>query len=157
VCAVLGLAAAAACKESRPWPPRPASVHLGEDTCATCRMIVSEERFGAQVQDRSGRVSHFDDLGCLLEHARKGPVELEGAFVRDLRSGSWVAGPRAFILRSDALRSPMGSGLAALATREEGQAEAARHRGAKLMRLSDLWGKKEADWGARGPTARRSR
>ena len=61
-----------ACAHSEEWPPKPAVVHLGEDVCATCRMIISEERYGAQLHQKGKPVEFFDDYGCLL--IRKKPA-----------------------------------------------------------------------------------
>ncbi|MCI0605847.1 hypothetical protein L0156_22910, partial [bacterium] len=41
-----------ACGNSVQWPPKPAGVHLGEDSCAACKMIISQENYGAQLHQR---------------------------------------------------------------------------------------------------------
>jgi len=130
--------AAAACSRKPSWPPAAAAVHLGEDACGSCRMIISDERFGAQLHQRGGPVVQFDDLGCLLRALPPGGVDPVAIFVRGYPGGAWLRGDRAHVVRAHGFDAPMGSELAAFATREEAAAEAARHPGAVAQPLSDL-------------------
>ena len=154
IAALLALAAPA-CRKETPWPPPPAEVHLGEDDCSACKMIISEERFAAQVRTRAGGVTLFDDLGCLLEKGAAAHADPEGVFVRafdhdagsagkagasaPLRGSSgWVRGDEAFVVRSRGIRSPMGYGFAAFASKGAAEIEAARHPDAAVVPLAAL-------------------
>jgi copper chaperone NosL len=135
--AIVGLAAIGACRRREAWPPSPASVALGEDTCADCRMIVSDDRFGAQLHDRSGNVAVFDDAGCLRAYVSQRPFEIEGVFARSFRSRAWVRGDRAWVVESRALSSPMGHGVAAFEDEASARDEAARHPDGKARSLAE--------------------
>lgn len=131
---------AAGCGGAAAWPPAPAEVHLGEDACARCRMLVSDGRFAVQARRRAapGEVMAFDDLGCLVAEARKAPLELEGVFVQRFDGEGWVRGDAVQVVRSGDIASPMGSGCAGFATRASAEAEAARRPGASVSGLQEL-------------------
>jgi copper chaperone NosL len=138
VCVTLCLALAAACSRAPSWPPEPAELHLGEDACAECRMIISEARYAAQLRTRDGAVKLFDDLGCLLTHRRGTATDPLGVFVLTGDSPSWSRGDRVHVVQSRDFTSPMGYGLAAFASREAAEAEAPRHADASSMPLAQL-------------------
>src|SRR5262245_36198595 len=101
--AVLSLA----CGGAPPWPPPPAAVRLGEDACASCRMIVSDGRFAAQARDRAGAVDWFDDVGCLVERHGGAACDPRGVFVACAGDESWVRGDQGFAVRASGLATPM--------------------------------------------------
>jgi len=106
---------------ARSDPLAPPTVYYGQDVCAECGMIVSDERFAAAaiVPTDRGYVSLvFDDVGCLLRHdaASPGAVRL---FVRDFRADRWLTAATARFVHSRELRTPMASGVAAAASPEE--------------------------------------
>ncbi len=101
-------------------------------------MLISEERFGAQVHDRAGRVDHYDDVGCLAEHGRRATFDPQGAFVRPYGGGAWIPAGAAWVVRAADIRSPMGSGLAAFPSEAEARAEAGRHDEATVLPLAEL-------------------
>jgi copper chaperone NosL len=127
-----------ACSKPPPWPPVAVEPDLGHDACAHCRMIVSDERFAAQYHDRAGNVEFFDDLGCLLAaHAGEGG-DPQAAFVRSFDDARWLRGDEAFVVHASAFTSPMGSGLAAFATRPAAESEARGRAGATFLELATL-------------------
>ncbi|HSF40931.1 MAG TPA: hypothetical protein VLT87_14135 [Thermoanaerobaculia bacterium] len=136
--ASLFLVLAAACTRAPAWPPEPAELHLGEEPCAECRMLVSEARYAAQLRTPDGAVKVFDDLGCLLTHRRGTAYDPAGVFVLTGEPASWTRGDRAHVVHSGGFASPMGYGLAAFPTREAAEAEAARHAGAAAVPLERL-------------------
>lgn len=137
--ALAALALAAGCAgDPAPWPPDPAAVRLGEDECAACRMIISDDGFGAQLHHRSGRVEHFDDLGCLLYAAGTEPVDPQAVFTRAVDDAGWVRGDQAVIVRAPGIRSPMGYDLMAFADRASAEKEAARFPDAAITTLREL-------------------
>ena len=136
--AALGLGG---CSRRAAWPPSPAAVHLGEDACEACRMIISDEHFGAQLHVRGGEVSNYDDVGCLLMASAGRTLDPRGVFVRDYASGGWLRGDAAFVVTSPTLGSPMGYGQAAFASPQAAAGEAARHSGARVAALAELLGR----------------
>ena len=127
-----------ACARAPTWPPAPAALRAGEDSCAECRMIVSDARFAVQRHSPDGELEWFDDLGCLLEKHSPGDSDPAGVFVHDFEGDSWVRGDRGYAVRSDAVVSPMGYGWRAYASPEAAKAAAAGDASADVMAILDL-------------------
>jgi copper chaperone NosL len=105
----LGLWVAACVAEGVP----PATLQAG-DSCAFCRMVVSDPRFAAQIVAPGEEPRFFDDIGCLANQLRIGPTSAVAvAYVADHRTRAWVRASQAVYTRVDALSTPMGSHLLA--------------------------------------------
>jgi copper chaperone NosL len=133
--ALIGVALSA-CDGSRSGPREPVAIHFGEDECAHCKMIVSDDRQAAELVKRDGSAAIYDDLGCLLSreaHADPGDV-----FVRAFDGSGWLRAESAVVVRSAGIATPMGFGLAAFGTREAAEAEARRHPDASVVPLATL-------------------
>jgi len=111
---------------SGPPPDGPPVIVVGEDVCASCDMIISDERFAcASVAetDRGPSPRLFDDLNCQITYERAHPDEhFLYRWVHDYSGGGWIPAEDAFYVRADALRTPMASGTAAFASREDARA-----------------------------------
>lgn len=153
VAALVSLALVGACRRQEPWPPSPSSMVLGEDACSECRMIIADDRFGAQLHDRSAPVALFDDVGCLRAFVVERSYALEGVFVRSFDTRGWISGEHAWVVESGELRSPMGYGVAAFADEASARREANRHRDARARSLSDFL-VSTADAPSASPTSR---
>lgn len=102
-------------------------------------MLIAEERSAAALLvERDGRRDHlhFDDIGCLLDFSsdpeRTGTV-ME-VYVHDYGSRAWIDAEAASYVCAEpgAIRTPMGSGIAALGSREEADALAGATGGVVL-------------------------
>ena len=95
--------------------PEPVAIDTRNDTCAWCRMAVSDPRFAAQVVAPSEEPKLFDDLGCLKDWLKGGAKPASGAiaYVADHRTRAWVRAVDAVYARVPQLSTPMGSGLVA--------------------------------------------
>lgn len=118
-CGVIGLAACAG------GPPRPASLDPGTESCAQCRMVVSNAASAAQLVSPGSHPLFFDDIGCLasyLSHHTHLPAR-SIAYVADHRSREWVPAASALYSRSIAFATPMGSNVIAHASAASQQAD----------------------------------
>lgn len=123
------------CSES--VPVAPPVVHYGQDLCALCGMIITDDRFAAALVcgDESGRrgdreARAFDDVGCLIRDESLNPDRtVAGRWVRGFRSDQWHGADTAVYLQSRALHSPMAYGLAACPNRESAERLAAEFPG----------------------------
>jgi copper chaperone NosL len=118
--------------------PQPKFV-FGEDLCAECSMIISEQRFAGAIGLRErGRVKHllFDDIGEMFLFELPSH---DGAryFVHDLGTSACIDAEAAFFVRSKKLRTPMGTGVAAFATEAERDAALVQYPGDRVT-LSEL-------------------
>jgi copper chaperone NosL len=118
----------------------------GQDECAGCKMIISDQRFGAEIVTRKGKVLKFDDVGCMTLFTDEGSVpkaEIKLSVVSDFnRPGEFIPIEQAIFLESDRLKSPMGSNRAAFATDEESQKTQKEIGGGRQGRWSELANKR---------------
>lgn len=95
---------------------KPQSIVLGEDACAHCKMTLVDPHFGAELITAKGKVYKFDDINCMLLFANhlRTDQEIGSMLVVDYSlSRPFVPAEQAFYFKSDAIRSPMVSHLAA--------------------------------------------
>ncbi|MCU0620811.1 MAG: hypothetical protein MUC69_04830 [Gemmatimonadales bacterium] len=121
--ALATLAVAAACAHGGPRP-----IAFGSEPCAHCHMTIVDKRYAATLVTRTGKRYAFDDVGCMAAFLASGPVtaaKVEGTwFHLFLAPDSLLPASEVVLVRSDTLRTPMGSGLAA--ARPGAQAEQLR-------------------------------
>jgi copper chaperone NosL len=108
----------------------PIDVRAG-DTCAHCRMAVSNTRLAGQIVAPGEEPLFYDDIGCLAKAIAEGNT-VDDAYVADHRTGEWVAASRAVFTRVPALETPMGSHLIAHATEESRTADPSSSGGIRL-------------------------
>lgn len=116
-------AALSGCKKGN-WPDGMAEIVWDRDTCARCKMVISDRRFAVQVRGGPDNTAYkFDDIGCLVfwlrDQADKHPWLVDAAtryWVADFGSKSreemtWLDPKKAqYTTRS----SPMGYNFAAV-------------------------------------------
>jgi copper chaperone NosL len=106
----LALAALAACA------PQPQPIVYGEDIGAFCRMVIADERYGAELVTTTGRVFKFDSIECLAGYvlAMTDTSAIHSLWVTAFQApGELMPIQDAFFLHSPTLRSPMGANLTA--------------------------------------------
>ncbi len=135
-CAALLAAALLSCDRGPSLGPP--TIAYGQDVCAVCGMIVTDDRFAcgaiaAAPRGARPRTHLFDDLGCLLEfeEGRRGE-EILARWVRDSGGTGWLEARSAAYVQAAGLHTPMASGLAACATEQAAEALAAAHAGTVL-------------------------
>jgi copper chaperone NosL len=104
----------------------PPVVHFGEDVCAACGMILSDERFAGAIviHDETGeRQSYlYDDIGGMASDVTaRSTGSGNEFFVHDYLSREWIDAAQAFFVRTDALSTPMAWGIAAFRSRSDAQ------------------------------------
>jgi cytochrome c oxidase cbb3-type subunit 2 len=125
----------------RPPPSGPLAVHYGRDTCAECRMHLTQPGFAAQLRDARGGVEKFDDVGCMvafLSHTGRGPQDLPPAWVEDHAGGGWIPVADAIYVRGKSVATPMDHGVVAFVDASAAQAFAAEHA-ASVVTLAQLF------------------
>ena len=91
---------------------RPQAIEA-HDTCASCRMAISQPQYAAQVVDREGTAYKFDDIGCMFRYLNNHTFPQRRLYVMDYVNRQWLEAEQAVFVRSEAIRSPMAGGLAA--------------------------------------------
>jgi copper chaperone NosL len=120
-------------------PSRPPNLRFGEEACAQCRMIISDERFAAAVVIETGEVLKFDDIGCLIRHETDNARPVAVYWVRSFGGSGWLNAHTASFVHLTKVRSPMDYGLAALPTAQAAQ-ELADDPAVRPLRWDDLPG-----------------
>lgn len=130
----------AACGAPAVTPATPPEIVYGEDVCNHCGMIINDDRFAAAVviETQPNRYEHriFDDIGDMFAFARdlaaNDDAKIVSYFVHDYASREWLHAADAHFVKADPALTPMGSGLAAFANKEEANAQAQLWHGTLL-------------------------
>lgn len=100
----------------------PEPLQYGKDACHACRMILMDHKFGSEIVTQKGKIYKFDDVNCLVRFLDKGEVKEEDIahlLIVDFATPEKLIDARsALYVRSEAIKSPMASGVAAFETRE---------------------------------------
>ena len=93
----------------------PATLDVTHDTCASCRMVVSNSRLASQIVAPYEDALFFDDLGCLARYLSKHPALARGArvYVADHRTNDWVPSEQAVYSQVPSISAAMGSHVVA--------------------------------------------
>src|SRR5262245_58234035 len=84
------------CCQSR--PPQPVEIEA-YDTCASCRMAISQKQFAAQFFDGEGNVHKFDDAACMLRFLKQRAMKPAAVFLADYETRKWINGTLALFVR----------------------------------------------------------
>jgi len=120
----------------------PQPIHYGKESCAHCRMTISDARFGSQLVTTKGRTYNFDDVQCLLSFVEEGGVarsEVAHCYLSDYANGGkLLPADSLLLLKSESLKSPMRGDIAAFTS--EAALEAVREvHGGEHLTWTDLW------------------
>ncbi len=135
--------AAAGCRSSEPR-----ALVAGEDTCAYCRMSITDERFGAQVVTGTGKIHTFDSIECLAGFVvtLASETRVAGVYVTDFADpGTFVAAEQAVYIIDGHVDSPMGRRLIGFAADADTTALRATYGGRVLSWPAVLREINEAD------------
>lgn len=94
----------------------PQPIKLGTDACSFCKMSIADNRFGAEIITKKGKVYKFDDMHCVLGFMKANTINnndiKETYLVNFDEPHNFIPAQKAFLLKSDALHSPMGGNVA---------------------------------------------
>jgi copper chaperone NosL len=93
----------------------PQEIAYGEDQCSSCKMMISDSRFGAELVTSKGKIFKFDAIECMAEVVLKNNTsEYAYTLVTDFeKPGQLIDASRAKFLISKMRPSPMGAFLSA--------------------------------------------
>ena len=107
--------------------PGPQDIRINEQECDHCRMMISDERFGAQLVTEQGRQYAFDAIECLaafVNGRNSDQLDIHSLWVPDFnQTGNWISAGEAVYLQSDNLRSPMALNFSAYSSEEAALAQ----------------------------------
>lgn len=98
----------------------PEPIKIGSDNCCYCKMVISDNKYGAEVVTRKGKVFKYDESHCLFSEISEGGIDraqIKDIYFTDFCKGhGLVKGPDGFYLRSNGLKGPMGGNIAAFSS-----------------------------------------
>lgn len=101
---------------------KPEPLHYGTDACHTCRMILMDKQFGSEIVTSKGKIYKFDDTNCMVNFLNSGGLEREDVAFKVIVDFSQpeklIPVEHSFYLKSDTIRTPMNSGIAAFETEQ---------------------------------------
>ncbi len=122
------------------WPTQRTGtepINYGRDACAHCRMRISQPGFAGELRDRSGVLTKYDDIGCLLRAMLAMHREVPEAWVEDHDSGDLIPLLSATLVHAGGVETPMGYGIVAF--RDGSTAKAfAESRHGEMTTLEDV-------------------
>jgi len=114
----------------------PEPIVVGTDHCNFCKMKVSDNRFGAEIVTRKGKIFKFDDIHCMLSFMQSGNFDrasVQDVFLTDFSGRhELMKSLDAILLKSDSLRAPMGGNIAAFRSNDSLQYVEAQYKGSVL-------------------------
>ncbi|MBW7886843.1 MAG: nitrous oxide reductase accessory protein NosL [Bacteroidetes bacterium] len=103
----------------------PSPIQYGQDECEHCRMLITDNRYGAEIVTDKGKVLKFDSIECLIKYALAKSIIADGKqkfFVTDFLKPETFTNPQsAFYIQNENFRSPMGLNVSAFGAKEEAQ------------------------------------
>jgi copper chaperone NosL len=103
--------------------PSPEPINYGKDECEHCRMMITDNKYGAEVVSDKGKIYKFDSIECLIEYAlEKNMVgnASQSFLVTDFsKPEDLINAKTAFYVHNDNFRSPMGLNISAFGSESE--------------------------------------
>ena len=131
LCAVLVLAG---CTKA---PVKPSEI-TQSDVCFHCKSPITDVAFAAEFITKDGFVRKFDDVACLIAHARKvGKNNIVAFYGIDAPSKKLFPVEELQFVRSDKLRTPQIGGMAAFTDQAKADEFVTRFQAEKI-KLDDL-------------------
>ena len=100
----------------------PQPIAYGKDACHFCKMMISDQRFGAELISNKNKVYKFDDISCITSFIKSAVLKKEqiaSVYLIDFsQNGVLVKAEESYLFQSEELRSPMSGNIAAFAKEE---------------------------------------
>jgi copper chaperone NosL len=101
----------------------PEPLHFGKDGCHACKMTLMDNKFGAEIVTKKGKIYKFDDVNCLLNFFNSGEVatdEMKELLIVDFSKPEKLIDARnALYIKSPVIKSPMASNIAAFESNDD--------------------------------------
>jgi copper chaperone NosL len=103
--------------------PKPEPIDFGNDVCDFCKMNITDNKYAAELVTSKGKVYKFDSIECLFQFKDwefKSDDDIHSELVNDFSNpGELIDLRKAFFLKSDVFRSPMGMNVLSVSSEEK--------------------------------------
>ena len=90
----------------------PEPINYGVDECEFCRMLITDNKYGAELVTDKGKIYKFDSIECLVDFTLAKNLtgdQTQTLLITDFSSpGNFVDARSAYYVRNNEFRSPMG-------------------------------------------------
>jgi copper chaperone NosL len=102
----------------------PVAIKYNTDKCDHCKMSISDPRFAAELITQKGRAYKFDDIICMIAYAKEhAATSVKDFWINEYQSGNeLVHAEKAFFVKTETLKSPMGGNTAAFSALDKATA-----------------------------------
>ncbi len=99
---------------------KPVAITYNADKCDHCKMTIADARFAAALVTQKGRAYKFDDLACMTAYAKEhSAASVKSFWVNGYGDGNkMMDAEKAYYIKSEPLKSPMGGNTAAFENKE---------------------------------------
>jgi copper chaperone NosL len=105
--------------------PKAVPIEYGKDNCTTCKMGISDNRYGCELVTGKGKAFKFDDIQCMVQYMK---ADAEPVKTFKLRLAADFAGKgdlidieKAWLVVCEEIKSPMGSHIMAFENEAAGK------------------------------------
>ena len=102
----------------------PQPIIYNQDSCTRCKMIISDQRYGAEIITSKGKNYKYDSIECMTAalQTQETAVDVHSIWVIDFNNPEHFINAReAWYLHSSLLKSPMGLNFSAFSNQEMAQ------------------------------------
>ena len=114
----------------------PEPINYGHDDCEFCRMLITDNKYGAELVTDKGKIYKFDSIECMIEFSRVkntlGDTNNKLLITDFNNPGNLVDARNSFYVKNDKFRSPMGLNVTAFIGEEQVQKFISENGGEKL-------------------------
>ena len=115
---------------------KPEPINYGHDECEFCRMLVTDNKYGAELVTDKGKIYKFDSVECMIEFSlvknTLGDTNNKLLITAFNNPGNLVDARNSFYVKNDKFRSPMGLNVTAFNGEEQVQKFISENGGEKL-------------------------
>ncbi len=119
----------------------PEQIKFNFDSCSYCEMLISDQRFPAQIVTTTGKVYKFDAVECMIGSIEENEIDknkIEKMFVTDfVKNDSWLEADKSFFMICNKIKSPMGVNAKAFVNQTSAE-KAATDNDGKIYNWSQL-------------------
>lgn len=114
----------------------PDPIDYGNDECEFCRMLITDNKYGAELISDKGKIYKFDSMECLVEFSlvknTLGDTNNKLLVTDFYNPGNFINCRESSYVKNDKFRSPMGLNVTAFSSEEHAQKFISENEGDKI-------------------------
>lgn len=115
----------------------PEPINYGQDECDYCRMLISDNKYGAELITDKGKIYKFDSIECMIQFSlvknTLGDANNNLLITNFDNPGNLIDARIAYYIKNDEFRSPMGLNVTAFKDESKAQQFISANGGEKLI------------------------